>query len=217
MRLNDDVPHVRDSRYFEPPTTSNAFSPGQLIQYRWCGGVATPIGTDGPFQPARLEPHLFNLATVFTQMPDTPHLLAVNFDAGAVNVSDITTWHNLSFRHVSGGNALGTYSSISVVGTHQHLAAPGAGHWITQLLPEVYDYRQRVDHTGQIIPPSTTSAGLIGDLPLLLALAAFSGPQTRLNQILTRSLRPGAWDPHMFIRDGKLYAFCYVASLITYR
>jgi hypothetical protein len=203
LKLKHGVPRV-PSRYFEPPTTSNAFLPGQPTQYQWRGGRVTRI------HPARLEPYLFGTATVFTQMPDTTHLLAVNLDAGAVNVSDHTIWRNLSFNHISSRNGLGRYSSIRVLGDQAQLAAPGARHWMTQLLPTIYNYQQQVDLRGEVIPPPT-SAGLIGDLTLLVALAAFSGPQPQLDQILTHCLRPGRWEPHQLVRDGKLCAFRYHA------
>lgn len=206
MRPNYNVFHVREGPYFVPPTTRNAFSQVEQSYYRWRGGVAAPIGVD-----VALQHYLFGAATVFTQMPDTPHLLAVGFDAETVNVSDQTSWRPLSFDHVRSGNAERTYSSVSAMGPQQHLAAPGAPQWVPQLLPHIYDYQPRIDHEGQIIPSHTTSAGLIGSLPHLLALAAFSGPARQLDIILTRSLRPGVWAGHSYPRDSKPSAFLYHA------
>lgn len=146
--------------------------------------------------------------TVFTQMPDTPHLLAVSCDATAVNVSDQHVWLPLSFQHVRIGNSDTKYSSIQVAGSQRHLAAPGARQWVPQLLPTIYDY-SRTDHQGQSLSTSITSAGLIGSLPLLLALAAFSGPENQLDMILTQCLRRGVWASHTYARGGKLSAFFY--------
>ena len=187
-----------------PPTTSDGLLRVNQFLYRWERGVVTPTENDAALQPANLQQYWFDAATVFTQMPDTPHMLAVGFDAETENVRDRTTWRPLSFNHVRiGYNTPETYSSVSTLGSEQHLAAPGAPQWVPQLLPEIYNYRPERDHEGRIIPPRLTSAGVIGSLPLLLALAAFSGPASHLNPILTRSLAPGAWIRHPYPRDGK--------------
>lgn len=162
------------------------------------------VETDAPQQQ-----YLFSEVTVFTQMPDTPNLLAVNFDAATINVSDRCQWRVLSFEHVPPIGSSGTnYSSVQVAGSERHLAAPGARHWVPQLLPTIYDY-PRTDHEGRSLSASTTSAGLIGSLPLLLALAAFSGPENQLDSILTQSLQPGVWASHTNDRGGKLPVFFY--------
>lgn len=163
----------------------------------------TPVGSD-----VIRQDYLFSEVTVFTQMPDTPHLLAVSFDAATINVSDQHRWLPLSFQHVRVGHPDMTYSSVQVVASQQHLAAPGARHWIPQLLPALYDY-QRTDNQGRSLSTSVTSAGLIGSLPLLLALAAFSGPENQLDMILTQCMRRGAWVSHIHPRGGKLPAFVY--------
>lgn len=211
VRPNYNIFHVREGPYFVPPTTSDAFLRVEQFNYRWIGGLVARIQADVTLQPTNLQHYLFSAATVFTQMPDTPHLLAVDFDAETVNVSDRTSWRPLSFDHVRTGIAERTYSSVSVIGSQQHLAAPGARQWVPQLLPNIYDYQPRTDDEDQIIPPHTTSAGLIGSLPLLLALAVFSGPARQLDTILTHFLGPGVWLGHSYPRDSKTSAFLYHA------
>ena len=163
----------------------------------------TPVGSD-----VIPQDYFFSEVTVFTQMPDTQHLLAVSFDAATINVRDQYRWLPLSFQHIRIGHSDTKYSSVQVVASQQHLAAPGAPHWIPQLLPAVYDY-PRTDHEGRSLSTSVTSAGLIGSLPLLLALAAFSAPENLLDTILTQCLRRGAWVSHMYPRGGKLPTFVY--------
>jgi hypothetical protein len=209
--LNSDIPHVRDHQYFTPPDTSNALVRNHEARYRWQRGLVTPVGPEVSFRWNNFQQSFFDAVTVFTQMPDTSHLLAVTFDATTTNVCDYTRWRPLSFDHVPSGNAGTTYSSVSVTGSQQHLAAPGAVQWVPQLLPQIYDYQPGIDPEGRNIPPSTTSAGLIGSLPLLLAMAAFSGPLRQLDVILTGSLRPGIWVPHEYPRGGKVCALLYVA------
>ncbi len=136
----------------------------------------------------------YRAATVFTQKPDTDHLLAVDFDAETRDVAEEPRgWKVLTFDHVtSGGN--GTYSYVDVVGGEQHLAAHGPDTWLPQLMPEVYNF-QAVNTDGRPLRPATQSAGLIGSLPLLIALAAFSAPPDSLAAAMN-SVQPGMWQPH---------------------
>jgi len=64
-----------------------------------------------------------------------------------------------------------------------------------QLLPYEYNY-QRTTTNGQPIPATTTSAGLIGDLSILIGLAAFSAPENSLRAVVSSSILPGAWRRH---------------------
>ena len=157
---------------------------------------------------------LFSEATVFTQWPDTPHLLVVGLDAETVNVNDHTVWRTLSFDHICIRNTESFYSAVVAAGSQQFLAAPGSHRWVPQLLPTIYDYQPRRDPEGRFLPTRVTSPGLIGDLPILLALAAFSGPENQLDTILTQCLRRGVWAPHTHHRDGKLPASSLIIELI---
>ena len=81
------------------------------------------------------------------------------------------------------------YSLVDLQGDEQQLAAPVPQEWINKLIPCIYKYDERS-------PPTPEFAGLIGDLPLLLALAAFSAPPEQLNSVLTQNIQPGVWLPH---------------------
>lgn len=97
----------------------------------------------------------------------------------------------LSFNHKQGPQG-SWYSSIGVTGSEQLLAAPGSRHWMPQLVPEIYDYDRR--QAG----PVPTSAGLIGDLPILFGLVAFSAPPEQLSHVLISCMQPNAWLPHRY-------------------
>ncbi len=155
-----------------------------------------------------LIPH--SAATVFTQRPYTPHLLAVNFDAETRDVAgEPAGWMELSFNHTK-RDRNSTYSSLDLFGVEAKLASYGSPNWVEQLLPNIYDY-QAVDNQGHPIPPGTQSAGLIGSLPLLIALAAFSAPQDLLVEAL-RSIQPGEWHPHGYPSGRSEYdPFCTLA------
>ena len=153
-------------------------------------GQNDPVLSLDPF-PSQFQ---HSTVTVFTQRPDTDHLLAVNFDAETRNVCEEPGgWRVLTFDHYPNGQN-GTYSYVHLVGAEQHLAAPGSHDWMPQLMPAIYDY-QTVNVNGVPVTPRTQSAGLIGSLPLLLALAAFSAPPNSLAAAFSR-VQPGMWLPH---------------------
>lgn len=142
----------------------------------------------------------YRVATVFTQYPDTDHLLAVDFDAEEDNVANNPGgWKVLSFRHEPQQGTGRLYSYVDVWGDEQQMAAPGSRHWTPQLIPAIYNY----DH-GQATTPKPVTAGLIGHLPTLLALPAFSARPDKLSQVLTGHLQPNRWIPHTHIHGRKM-------------
>ncbi|KAL8855678.1 MAG: hypothetical protein Q9178_007689 [Gyalolechia marmorata] len=134
----------------------------------------------------------YSIATIFTQYKDTNHLLAVTFDAEKRDVrEEYGGWKVLSFDHIvvpQDGTQRTYYSSVGVAGAERQLAAPGSPTWIGQLLPSIYDY-----DSGE---PQRTSGGLIGNLPLLFALPAFSAQPDRLSHVLTSCMKPNKWQRH---------------------
>ena len=137
-----------------------------------------------------LEQYRLKAATVFSQFPDTHHLLAVDFDAEIRSVMESQEgWRVLSFRHIQVPNSDRLYSLVDLLGDEQQLAAPVPQEWINKLIPCIYKY-------DGCSPPTPQSAGIIGDLCLLLSLAAFSAPLVQLNSVLTQNIQPGVWLPH---------------------
>ena len=148
----------------------------------------TSVATNDPV--GRSLGHTHSAATIFTQNPDTSHLLVVPFDAQLTHAYENNGgWKVLTFHHMRRNNSQDTYSAVSTVGDRQHIAAPGSPHWMPQLLPHVYDFQ-----TGS----PRRHAGLIGKLPILIALAAFSAPPNALGGVLTNCVRPGQWLPHQY-------------------
>lgn len=186
-----------------PPTRRNAFIHDPEIQYRWAGGRITQLSTDDPVR--NFQWHKFDVATVFTQRPYTDHLLAVPADAEVTDVDRLAApWMNLHFHHKPvQSNTRRTYSFLETVAPEQHIAAPGSPTWVGQLLPPVYDYQYTLDKQERQILPSKEHAGLIGRLPLLLALAAFTAPPSYLNDALLGSVIPGGWRPFLGVPDGR--------------
>lgn len=180
-----------------PPTLRNAYQSEAATWYRWVGGRVRVTNHES----ARLaNPEIFDAATVFTQMPDTPHLLAVPFDAEIENVTGYQAgWRRISFNYYPAhADPRSTYSYIENLGSERQIAGPGPAHIVGPLLPAVYDYHQMIDGNNRPVPSEKDHSGLVGSLPILLALAAFSAPQGLLDQTLTRSVQPGTWAPHGF-------------------
>ncbi|KAL9577182.1 MAG: hypothetical protein Q9212_006531 [Teloschistes hypoglaucus] len=178
---------------WKPPNIRNAFiriqTPDAMI--RWEGGKATVPSRDDICRKRQMKPH--SSATIFVQT-DSDNFWAVPFDAETQDVKEhYGGWKVLSFDHErqQGSDTSAVYSCISTVGDQSRLAAGGSPDWMPQLLPKVYDYDPvRSGHEPEV------SAGLIGSLPLLFALAAFSAPPEHLSEVLTKHLQPNRWNPH---------------------
>ncbi len=175
-----------------PPDKPNGLTNGQgpTLLLRWEGGRIIIVPANDPIRNIDLDRYVYRAATIFTQYPDTPHLLAVPFDARTRSVNSFgRDWQRITFNHNPVANSSNAYYSyISDRGAEQRIAAPGSPHWIHQLLPVWYDCTN-AQHVAR------TQAGLIGELPLLFALASFSAPPTSQASLLN-SIAPGAWHPH---------------------
>lgn len=180
--------------FWAPPNKRSAYHRNRTPakRFRWRGGRMTEVQLN-PSSLSRLTK--YSVATIFTQYPDTNHLLAVDFDAEEKDVRENPGgWKVLSFLHKTQQPQQGIerkYSYVTVWGDEQQMAAPGYPRLVSQLIPSIYEY----DH-GQATTRRPTSAGLIGLLPILFALPAFSAPTHRLAQVLTGQLRPNTWIPH---------------------
>ncbi|KAL8847911.1 MAG: hypothetical protein Q9221_007042 [Calogaya cf. arnoldii] len=197
LRPNYDKQPIRvgtdgGNKFWAPPNRKNAYLRDRVGArlFRWKGGTMTDI-TAGNLNKQR-SPH--GVATIFTQWRDTNHLLAVTFDAEKKDVAEeYGGWKVLSFDHVripQPGTQPTYYSSVVVAGEQQQLAAPGSPTWTPQLLPTIYDYDPKPNL------PQPASAGLIGNLPLLFALPAFSAQPDQLTNVLTSFMQPNRWHRH---------------------
>jgi len=180
--------------FFVPPDRRTAYDEEGAVYLRWHGGRMSRMQT-GSLDTTSLVTKQ-SAATIFSQKDDTDHLLAVNFNALLKDVASYDPgWRVISFDHLPQTNTSATYSSINILGEERHLAADGSPVWMGQLLPHVYNY-QRTTPGGHPIASTTISAGLIGSLPILIGLAAFSAPKDSLIYVLSNSVAPRAWRRH---------------------
>jgi len=175
--------------FFLPPDRKEALDKGNATYFRWQHGRMSTFSDVSDLTPC-------SAATIFSQKNDTDRLLAVHFDALTRDVASYHSgWRDLSFDHLPKQDTSATYSFIVLVGGQKHLAASGSPTWTGQLLPHEYNY-QRTTPDGHPIPSLTASAGMIGSLPILIGLAAFSAPEESLTAVLTSSIKPKAWRRH---------------------
>ncbi|KAF2191808.1 hypothetical protein K469DRAFT_804780 [Zopfia rhizophila CBS 207.26] len=104
----------------------------------------------------------------------------------ATNPPASETWHPLSFDHEGH-----EYSSfLTNAGQQPTLYCQRADqHWPRMLLPDIYHSR---------VPTTGTYGGLIGELPIFLALVAFSVARQLVPQILQQLFIGGAWITHNY-------------------
>lgn len=197
---NIQGPQHDDLGHFRPPSRGDAYRKGPLDLFRWQDGDMTKIATNG--SGWRQDRGLYCVATLFSQQDRTDHLLAVDLDATSVDLlpSGNHRWSTLSFEHipVQSPNARPTYSKITMQGPEGKMAAPGSAHIVNQILPKDYDYAKQINEQGREIEPTLRSAGLIGNLSVLIALAVFSAPKNQLRQILEEHVQMNQWVPHQY-------------------
>lgn len=186
--------------FFCPPVHKDGFYKDPAVWFRWQGGRIVEV-QQNTLSPSPLVRH--SVATVFSQKPSTDHLMTVNINALERDVVAYAPWRVLSFEHIPKSNTNSTYSYVKYLGGEEHLAARGSNDWMGQLLPFDYNYQQ-TNIEGYPSPSETSSAGLVGSLPILIALAAFSAPRANLVQALTGSMLPRTWRRHAFPTGRKL-------------
>ena len=194
------MPSMSKHGWWLPPTKRNAYAAGESYTFCWTGGKMTQMADDSPIGGIKFKNlEKYAAATIFTQRPDTSHLLTVGFDARETSIrSRGEGWETLSFNYGRINNSAYTYSALTTRGNYRQISAPGPRSQIPQLLPDIYDYHPEWDANGRLIPSPRIHAGLVGHLSLLLALPVFSAPRTALTVVLRQCLRPGVWRAHQF-------------------
>lgn len=106
-------------RFWVPPSEPETYIRPARPLYWWEGGRITRI--PGNALTGRTELGQHSSATVFTQRPDTNHLLAVNFDAERRSVAhESGGWKVLRFDHIA-QDRRSTYSSVNLSGAEPNM------------------------------------------------------------------------------------------------
>ena len=181
-----------------PPSIKGAFSGGPDEFFRWKGGRVTECVNSPYATGLDLSSVQYRTATIFLTVPsfhEAPLRVlfiaaACNAQTSAVTESSLPGWRQLCFREtlIEDDSSKACFSHI-FLGDGMYTEKLGyikQANWKSQLLPEFYEIGD------------WSSRGLTGQLPLLLALAAFSAPEARLVSVMTESLRLGEWRPHQY-------------------
>ena len=193
--FENQPPRRRDDPrgFFNPPDRHDAYDTRSVSFFRYRGGIFGEVDQNDPVHGVQLT-QIYDTATIFSQAFRTDHLLTVPFDARTRNVSETQhDWRCLGFDYQPASSG-GTYALLAFIGAEECLPADVTG-W-EELIPQPYRYQETND-SGNPELSETTCAGLIGKLPLLVALAAFSACPDQLRASLTRTRSPaGRWVPH---------------------
>ena len=195
MRIEDLVaifgtqgPQYGTNNMWDPPKRAKDLKASNARFFRWRDGRIESITVkDLPTDCGPLRSH--NVGSVFVHK-ETNHLLVTDINAAAFDVIKYGChgkWSRLYFHHKRVTKTDSRYyTELDFTGTKGLTAANISGRCMPQLIPSIYnDPRQ-----------DRVNAGLIGKLPLLFAIAAFSAPKQFLVDVLTKSVRPGEWRPH---------------------
>ena len=154
--------------------------------------------TDMTTEALNKECTLHSVATVFIQRQDTANILAVPFDARKKDVTeDSGGWKDLSLEYAFSWES---FVEITLAGGPRRIAVAEQSPWM-KLLPAAY-----IENDSESILRRGVNTGLIGSLPLLFALPAFSAQLDQLSNVLTGFVRPNRWLPHELPHGCKYFA-----------
>ena len=195
-----DLPPQPNVFGWDPPHGGQLPWRPQRTLFRWADGVVTPIQHYEFECSMRLDP--YSCTSVYTLFPENKHQFrAVNVE---ITRTAFSQWYPVGFHHLPlEGHGTMRYSELDFAGEYDHLAAPDRSpdNWLSNLFPDHVQYRPIGDQT-------PTSAGIIGRLSLLLAMAAFSADEKHLQDVLLHSLQnvrgQRRWIPYDF-GNGRKY------------
>ena len=183
-------PQTGTHDYWDPPKSSKELKVSNTRFYRWKDGRITKIASLADlYKDNKQALRQHDIGSFFFQK-ETGHLLITNTHPAKFDESDDKKWSRLLFNHkrvtLLGRNY---YTELDFAGSKEETAAPMSNHCVPQLVPSVYNTDSH---------PNRVNAGLIGKLPLLIAIAAFSVKKEFLNNVLTTNIRPHKWISHSY-------------------
>ena len=191
--------------FFLPPNQGKGYDSRLSHCFRFHHAVFTPCPVNDQVHSHDMAVH--NVATVFSQAMSTDHFSMVPLDARIRDKSDRRyDSSKLSFDHKRRNN-FSSFASLEGSCIPEGLPAPAPPGW-DQLIPKAYCY-QDVDGNGKRIKPGTDFAGLIGKLPLLVALVAFSAVPDKLSEVLVNHIIGGKWIPHTYDTGREFLCLLY--------
>lgn len=107
---------------------------------------------------------------------------------------NLPSWARLRFQHLPARHAFRSFATPEGTAIRLQTQRPDQAWWARRLLPEAYWAPNKAwTHVQE-------KGGLVGELPLLMALVAFSVPTLYLETVFTECFADGSWD-FGFVRD----------------
>lgn len=192
-------------KVWHPPDTCESIRPSIKEQptgkiYRWEEGVVRrwdDLDTSGYNLSTSLEDRLtFSTYTVITD--ESNSFVCVPFDArrGEVRNSIRQGWRYLGFDHITSNSdptRRSIFSKVVASGQRERLAGykDDRSGWIQHIFPRIYQSVMPEDKD----KPQMNHVGLVGQLALIVALAAFTASAHKFDEEVCRKFSSGRrWD-----------------------
>lgn len=207
IEATDELPGDRGpDGNWRPPLARSAIKTLETTNWqRWTARGITSAGTSTGYH--NHDQNLYETCSLFYN-GETSQFLAVPFDCRNCNVNSYNNhpfWSRLTFQHQPYGPCNGTFLPLSVIGFSEEyhvLASPNAPSWMPQLLPTTFKgHNNGSQYSGR------HATSLTGDLSLIIALAAFSGPTDCMVQTIASSFKPPNWRLHQHPDNSTLTLF----------
>lgn len=174
--------------HWYPPTSKEDFVLDDLNSTGWCRWTVNGVQENvHPVNTSNADDDDDDVCSVFFDS-ERDQFLVTHFDCVQKSVRSLIKdmgigWSRVTFQHLD-NQGCGKISKVSFHTDDHWLAARGSPTWMPQLLPKTYDNNGVNEYTG-----------LIGELSLLLAFAAFSCEPRRRDMVATinRCFRPPRW------------------------
>ena len=205
--FGDQGPNLDFNEAWDPPRKAKDLKASNARFFWWTDGSMKSITVEELLKHGKpVRQH--NVGSVFNARL-TDHLLITDIDAAAKDVSQEgcdRKWSRLYFHHMRVTPKESCYyTELGFMGMEAFSAAPLPACITPQLLPSACnDTRQ-----------DRINGGLVGKLPLLIALAVSSASREYLADVMTSCIRPGRWRPHK-IPPGREEAYGGVVIHVCY-
>ena len=178
-----------------PPVLWRDFTPPAVIPdqiWRWKhGDITREDNTQKLHGRPKGNPHIHGVATVFARIPNLDEFVAFPHDVRRLDVEKAAPnrWMELGFNHTPVTGHQGEYYNYVASIPDQHtFITPTQSSWRHLFTPR-YNPETAADR-------ESVNAGLTGELPLILALVAFSCESQHLEEVLKGTRLLGAWNRH---------------------
>ena len=183
---------VKNGRWFPPHKRHGIQDMGNPSYFRWTNGVVETM-TWNEFRPLVHNRNPVDTATVFYSEDS---FFAVNFDARRHHVREslLGDWKDIGFHYVrltTPAQPPRLYAQLDYAPAHTHLPAHGSSRWIPDLFPPTYHFQ-----ANDAFMPNASNAGLIGRLPLIFSLVAFSCASEHVAHYTRHCVQRQRWAPH---------------------